>query len=102
MNVSSRRSVDLGTGAADPAATKFLIMFKAAPMLAAAANFHHYRLCGLMSESSFPELLYPAPSPSVPAITVSRLGAAEEPSRGNESLGVTICRYQRQAEGTRR
>ena len=97
-------------------------------MLAAAANLYHYRLCGLMSESNFSELLYgsqcsksltamrplrqtvtsgnhfifPVPSTSEPAITVSRLLAAEEPSYGSENPGATICRYQRQAEGTRR
>ena len=117
MNVSNGRSVDLGTGVAAPAATKFPTMLKAAPMLAAAANMHHYRLCGLMSESNFPELLYggqdskslavmrplrqtatsanhfifPVPSTSEPAITARGLLAAEEPSCGSESLGATIC-----------
>ena len=59
MNASSR-SEKLETGAAAMAAVKSPTMLRAAPMLAAAASSHPYRLYGLMSEFKFPELLHGA------------------------------------------
>lgn len=57
MNVSNGKSENVGTGAAAVAAAKFPTLMTA-PMLAAAAKLHLYRLHGLMSEFKFSESLH--------------------------------------------
>ena len=58
MNVSNGRSENVGTGVAAVAAAKFPTILTAAPMLAAAARLHLYRLHGLMSKFKFSESLH--------------------------------------------
>jgi hypothetical protein len=55
VNVSHGRSENVGTAVA---AAKFPTILTAAPMLAAAARLHLYRLHGLMSEFKFSESLH--------------------------------------------
>ena len=90
MNVSSR-SEKLGTEAAAIAAAKSPAMLRAAPMLAAAASLHLYRLYGLMSEFKFSELLHGAQD--------SRSHMAMRSLQSLWQTVVSINRFQRRAEG---
>ena len=93
MNVSNSRSEKSGTGVAAIAAAKSFTLLRAAPMMAAAASLHFYRLYRLMSEFKFSELLHAAQDfrsmagmrPLQPcwetAVRVSRFQCVEGPGR---------------------
>jgi hypothetical protein len=93
VNVSKSRSEKLRSGVAAIAAAKSSTLIRAAPMLAAAASSHLYRLYRLMSEFKFSELLHGAQDsrslaamrslqPLRPStVPVNRLQCAEGPGR---------------------
>ena len=60
MNVSKSRSGELGTRVAAISAAKSPTLLPAAPMLAAAASLHLYRLYRLMPQFKFSEFLHGA------------------------------------------
>jgi hypothetical protein len=87
VNVSKSRSEKSGTGAAAIVAAKCPALLRAAPMLAAAASSHFYRLYRLMSEFKFAELLH--------GTRDSRSLAVVRPLQTRWETAVPINRFQR-------